>query len=714
MSKSQECVKVVVRCRPLSKKELDEDRKQIVFVNQNRGEMQVINPKGDPSEPQKTFTFDNTFEPDVKQELVYMRTAYPIVESVLEGYNGTIFAYGQTGTGKTHTMEGKDNPKDQRGIIPRTFEHIFKVIKGTPNVQFLVRVSYLELYNEEIRDLLQKNIKKLELREKPGSGIYVKDLSTFMIQDPQEMNEKLMQGGENRSVGATQMNQDSSRSHSIFSITVERCDQTDSGESHIRVGKLNLVDLAGSERQNKTQATGSRLKEAININQSLTTLGNVISSLIDPKSTHIPYRDSKLTRLLQDSLGGNTKTVMVANVGPADYNYDETISTLRYAHRAKSIQNKPKINEDPKDAMIRQFQDEINRLKQQLAQSVDSNTQIEAEIIQVEKVIHVNDDETIQSIQDKLNQDKQEFEKKIKDEIKNIEEDKKLQEHQKMKLIQQLKEKEEKEQHIQEEREKLLKKIQKMEEKVIQGDQIMQQALEKERELIRAQQKIQETRNEQQKMAQEIRKNEEMAMEMDRRYKNSKEEVDDKTKRIKDLIIRLKQIESENGELEEFYAQEIEELQVRHRALQKELKLKNLILQYFIPEKEIKRLQTKAMFRQDLDNWTFPNFELSGNMLKIKQQAQDNEYEQQDVKEILELEKEGHPNMFYMYTDDGIVRVEEVEQREGKKMQKKSTKKRPTSKMQSTSKRPQSGKKNTTLANEEENFPKAKGLVQKK
>ena len=175
-------------------------------------------------------------------------------------------------------------------------------------------------------------------------------------------------GKKNRSVGATAMNAGSSRSHAIFTIIVECCDSTGTvrtGE-HITVGKLNLVDLAGSERQSKTQATGDRLKEATKINLSLSALGNVISALVDGKSQHIPYRDSKLTRLLQDSLGGNTKTVMCANCGPAGYNYDETVSTLRYANRAKNIKNKPKINEDPKDAMLREFQDEIARLKAQL------------------------------------------------------------------------------------------------------------------------------------------------------------------------------------------------------------------------------------------------------------------------------------------------------------------------------------------------------------
>ena len=189
--------------------------------------------------------------------------------------------------------------------------------------------------------------------------------------------EKLMdKGNKNRSTGATLMNADSSRSHSIFAISVEMCEKDDQGKEHYRVGKLNLVDLAGSERQAKTGATGDRLKEATKINLSLSALGNVISALVDGKSKHIPYRDSKLTRLLQDSLGGNTKTLMIAAISPAGDNYEETLSTLRYANRAKNIKNKPTINEDPKDAKLRQLQEEINLLRAQLAGKVPVGAEV--------------------------------------------------------------------------------------------------------------------------------------------------------------------------------------------------------------------------------------------------------------------------------------------------------------------------------------------------
>lgn len=300
---------------------------------------------------------------------------------MLEGYNGTIFAYGQTGCGKSHTMQGPDSlPKNptsaelaQRGIIPRSFDHIFESISVITDKRYLALVSYLEIYNENIRDLLSPGTASstLILKEQPNEGIIVQNLSSHAVHNAKECEQLLEIGTKNRMVGATLMNAGSSRSHSIFTINLEQI-STACGrdelieEPSIKKGKLNLVDLAGSERQGKTGATGERLKEATKINLSLSALGNVISALVDGKTKHIPYRDSKLTRMLQDSLGGNTKTLMIACISSAAFNYDETLSTLRYASRAKNISNKPKINEDPKDAMLREYQAEITRLKQQL------------------------------------------------------------------------------------------------------------------------------------------------------------------------------------------------------------------------------------------------------------------------------------------------------------------------------------------------------------
>ncbi len=229
--------------------------------------------------------------------------------------------------------------------------------------------------------------------------MFVKNLTQSIVKSVTEIEKIMIAGSDRRKTGATAMNATSSRSHSIFTIYIETSENDADGNQRIRAGKLNLVDLAGSERQSKTHAEGARLKEATKINLSLSALGNVISALVDGKSQHIPYRDSKLTRLLQDSLGGNTKTVMIAAISPADYNYDETLSTLRYASRAKSIKNKPVVNEDPKDALLKQYEEEIQRLKEMLEKGGGMGP-VRTEIIQQVKAD--NDDETIEELLAKL------------------------------------------------------------------------------------------------------------------------------------------------------------------------------------------------------------------------------------------------------------------------------------------------------------------------
>ncbi|XP_026162837.1 kinesin-like protein KIF17 isoform X2 [Mastacembelus armatus] len=358
-----ECVKVVVRCRPLNDREKALGSKMVLSMDLHLCQCFIEKP-GVADEPPKQFTFDGTYFIEQSTEDMYNEIAYPLVEGVTEGYNGTIFAYGQTGSGKSFTMQGVSEPATQRGVIPRAFEHVFESIQCAENTKFLVRASYLEIYNEEIRDLLGNDTKqRLELKEHPERGVYVRDLSMHTVHTVGECERIIEQGWRNRAVGYTLMNKDSSRSHSIFTIHLEICNTDAGGQVHLRAGKLNLVDLAGSERQSKTGASGERLREATKINLSLSALGNVISALVDGRSKYIPYRDSKLTRLLQDSLGGSTRTLMIACLSPADNNYEESLSTLRYANRAKSIQNRPRINEDPKDALLREYQEEIKKLR---------------------------------------------------------------------------------------------------------------------------------------------------------------------------------------------------------------------------------------------------------------------------------------------------------------------------------------------------------------
>ncbi|XP_075732123.1 osmotic avoidance abnormal protein 3 [Rhipicephalus microplus] len=359
---TQESVKVVVRCRPMNAKEREQKCQNVVRIDCAAGQCTLTNP-ADRSAPAKTFCFDGAYDCNSTTEQIYDDIVYPIVESVSEGYNGTVFAYGQTGCGKSFSMQGAPQ---QKGIIPRSFEHVFEAIAAADSSKYLVHASYLEIYNEDVRDLLAEDTRKrLDLKEHPDKGVYVPGLSLVPVHGVSSCESVMERGWRNRSVGATLMNADSSRSHSIFTIHLEQMELN--ARNNIRTGKLNLVDLAGSERQAKTGASGERLREATKINLSLSALGNVISALVDGRSKHIPYRDSKLTRLLQDSLGGNTRTLMLACISPADVNYDETLSTLRYASRAKNIQNRPCVNEDPKDALLREYRQELERLKQLLS-----------------------------------------------------------------------------------------------------------------------------------------------------------------------------------------------------------------------------------------------------------------------------------------------------------------------------------------------------------
>ncbi|GAB9475582.1 unnamed protein product [Globisporangium polare] len=379
-------VKVAVRCRPMSSRETQMGAQAVVHVLE--GVTIVIHPsagvaEGDgssasanPEAPgKKQFTFDHAYGAESTQTQVYDDIARPTVEKALQGYNGTIFAYGQTGSGKTHTMMGGTTPGEE-GIIPLMNVDIFRRVdeaqRAHPELKFLVTVSFLEIYNEVIKDLLNPSDKLLKIREHPDMGIYVEQLAELIVKEAADVTRLLEQGNKVRQVAATQMNERSSRSHSCFTIKIasKRCETVAGGvqKETTMNAKINLVDLAGSERASKTGATGDRLKEGAAINKSLSALGNVINMLasdkVKGKSAHVPYRDSKLTRLLQESLGGNSLTVMVAAISPADYNFDESLSTLLYANRAKSIKNATRKNEDVNEKIIRELREEIERLRQ--------------------------------------------------------------------------------------------------------------------------------------------------------------------------------------------------------------------------------------------------------------------------------------------------------------------------------------------------------------
>uniref|UniRef100_A0A8D2ZJT3 plus-end-directed kinesin ATPase n=1 Tax=Scophthalmus maximus TaxID=52904 RepID=A0A8D2ZJT3_SCOMX len=376
-------VKVAVRVRPFNSREIGKDSKCIIQMSGNT--TTIINPKQ--AKDSKSFNFDYSYWSHTSPEDVNYASQVQVFKDIgeemllhaFEGYNVCIFAYGQTGAGKSYTMMGKQDVKDQQGIIPLLCEDLFtKFNNKTDNsMSYSVEVSYMEIYCERVRDLLNpKNKGHLRVREHPLMGPYVEDLSKLAVTSYNDIQDLMDSGNKARTVAATNMNETSSRSHAVFNIifTQKRHDAETDNTSE-KVSKISLVDLAGSERADSTGAKGTRLKEGANINKSLTTLGKVISALAEVDSgpnknkkkkkveSFIPYRDSVLTWLLRENLGGNSRTAMVAALSPADINYDETLSTLRYADRAKQIRCNAVINEDPNNRLVRELKEEVSRLK---------------------------------------------------------------------------------------------------------------------------------------------------------------------------------------------------------------------------------------------------------------------------------------------------------------------------------------------------------------
>ena len=382
-----ESVKVAVRVRPFNQREKDRTSKLIIKM---QGQMTSIYNPETPKEEPKKFSFDYSywshdgFQEDsegilvesggsnyASQRLVFEELGQGVLDNAFEGYNCSLFAYGQTGSGKSYSMVGYG---PNRGIVPITCDELFQTVESNSdsNIRFEITFSMLEIYNEQVRDLLSKDNPKggLQVRQNPKLGMfYVENLKKVPVGSYKEIERRMEQGTASRTVASTNMNATSSRAHTVVTITFDQIiKNTDSGQETKKSSVMNLVDLAGSERADSTGAVGDRLKEGANINKSLSALGNVISALAElsmgsKKKIVVPYRDSALTKLLQNALGGNSKTIMIAALSPADINYDETLSTLRYADRAKKIKNKAVINENPMDKLIRELKEENDRLK---------------------------------------------------------------------------------------------------------------------------------------------------------------------------------------------------------------------------------------------------------------------------------------------------------------------------------------------------------------
>uniref|UniRef100_G3SU56 Kinesin family member 3C n=1 Tax=Loxodonta africana TaxID=9785 RepID=G3SU56_LOXAF len=557
-TKASEALKVVARCRPLSRKEEAAGHEQILTMDVKLGQVTLRNPRAAPGELPKTFTFDAVYDPSSKQADLYDETVRPLVDSVLQGFNGTVFAYGQTGTGKTYTMQGTWVEPELRGVIPNAFEHIFTHISRSQNQQYLVRASYLEIYQEEIRDLLSKEPgKRLELKETLRRVVYIR-LSSFV--------------------------------------------------------------------------TKNRGPKEARFNLSLSTMGNVNGALAGNRSTH-PYRDSKLTRLLQDSLGRNAKTIMVATLGPASHSYDESLSTLRFANRAKNIKNKPRVNEDPKDTLLREFQEEIARLKAQLEKrgmlgkrprrkssrrkkavsapaGYPEGPVIEAWVAEEEDDNNNNHRPPQPILESALEKNMenylQEQKERLEEEKAAIQDDRSLVSEEKQKLL------EEKEKMLedlwreQQATELLAAKYKAMESKLlIGGRNIMDHTNEQQKMLELKRQEIAEQKRREREMQQEMMLRDEETMELRGTYTSLQQEVEVKTKKLKKLYAKLQAVKAEIQDQHDEYIRVRQDLEEAQNEQTRELKLKYLIIENFIPPEEKNKIMNRLFLDCEEEQWKF-------------------------------------------------------------------------------------------------------------
>ncbi|XP_053623272.1 kinesin-like protein KIF3A [Plodia interpunctella] len=603
-----ENVRVVVRVRPMDQREKLDNSYNCVSVDSVNNTIAVTRNNVNPPEPPRIYAYDAVFDSNTSQMDIYVQTASPIVEEVLQGYNGTIFAYGQTGTGKTYTMAGSNSAPELRGIIPNSFAHIFShIAKAKDDEKFLVCVTYLEIYNEEVRDLLGNNPhQSLEVKERPDIGVFVKDLTGYVVHNADELEKIMAVGNKNRHIGATAMNTESSRSHAIFCITVESSKKADDGKLHVKMGKLHLVDLAGSERQSKTQASGTRLKEATKINQSLSVLGNVISALVDGKSTHIPYRNSKLTRLLQDSLGGNSKTVMIATIGPAESNYVETISTLRYANRAKNIENKTHVNREPGDALLTRFQQEIDQLKKQLEETTNElEEEAEEEEGEVSSVSLSSESEQELDLdpEDRKLRRRALRENKEKLNREKAHQARKVLEEKKAELLKTKKQQEE-----------LKEKLQRLESKVlVGGENLLDKADTQRRLLEQAASELELRKLNELRLQEDLQKREAERLDLEERYSSLQEENAAKSRKLKRAVQLLNSAKAELADQQREQQREMEGILDSVRALRRELQLADRVLDSYIPKEYQSLIEQYVHWNEQLGEWQVKCVAYTGN-----------------------------------------------------------------------------------------------------
>lgn len=509
-------------------------------------------------------------------------------------------------------------------------------------------MSYMEIYNEEVRDLLGKELNKsLEVKERSDIGVFVKDLSGYVVHNADDLDNIMKLGNKNRVVGSTLVNIVSSRSHAIFSITIESSVTDEAGEQHVKMGKLQLVDLAGSERQSKTQSSGIRLKEATKINLSLSVLGNVISALVDGKSSHIPYRNSKLTRLLQDSLGGNSKTVMCATISSSESNYVETISTLRYAGRAKSIQNRTRVNEEPKDALLRHFQEEIEELKRQLEEGVFEvnscdDLEIGSEDDDDDIEIEENEKETRNKEKQKSKAKRDELDKEKTDAEKELLEQKALENENALKIAQN-------------EQDSIRAKLQSLENKILSGgENLLEKAYNQEKLLEKSIAELEETNKKEQELQENLQKIEAERIDIEERYSSLQEECVGKTKKLQKVMSMLMGLKSELADQQQEQQREKEGIYDNIRSLSRELALCELVINSYIPKEYQTMIERFTAWNEDIGEFQLKCVAYTGNNMR-KNVAEQPKHSKDD-KELVDL---GH--VYLSYNTEGL--SEPVQQR---------------------------------------------------
>lgn len=582
-SNAKEAVKVSVRLRPMSEKETKAGFKKIVEIDKKTATVRIQNPQNQTI----TFTFDYGFPEDCTQEEVYEATAAPIVSGVLEGFNGTIFAYGQTGTGKTYSMDGA-NHGEHRGIMPRAFDHIFEYIAANSDShEFLVTVTYVEIYNNELRDLLSdKHEQPLKIREDSNKNVYIKGVCIHKVKNVDELHALLAYGKSNRVVRKTNMNSESSRSHAILSLVIETLTKID-GQDHVRSARLNMVDLAGSERAAKTGAEGAGFTEGVNINYELMILGNCIAALTT-KGTHIPYRDSKLTMLLKDSLGGNARTMMIAALGPADYNFSETMSTLRYAERAKKIENKPKVNMDPKDALLLQLKEELAALEAQIQQKDQLSAQMGAsdDVIAMMEAKLEEERAEIAKQTNMAQQEKDQFMQKMKERTAQIEAEKRKRESYEQKL------------------QELTKALE-----TNNKSQLMQRTTQNEKQIEEARKKLAAREAKSKLLQSEFEERKRQQEEKEREVSSLAQNVENVVSQFQDLVDRYKNLKVMLPEVQKTINDDRVQLAEHNEILSKQLDFLQQVVDNFIPQGEAERVKEQFLFDKKNDKWASKTLE---------------------------------------------------------------------------------------------------------